>query len=57
MERIETGLVLRSVGYRGVPLPGVPFDERANVIPNEAGRVIGAERTYVAGWIKPGRAA
>jgi ferredoxin--NADP+ reductase len=54
MEKIETGLVLRSVGYRGVPLPGVPFDERHNVIPNEAGRVIGAERTYVAGWIKRG---
>jgi ferredoxin/flavodoxin---NADP+ reductase len=54
LETIETGLVLRSVGYRGVPLPGVPFDERANVIPNEAGRVIGAQRTYVAGWIKRG---
>jgi ferredoxin--NADP+ reductase len=53
-ETIECGLVLRSVGYRGVPLPGVPFDERACVIPNEGGRVVGAERTYAAGWIKRG---
>ena len=53
-ETIECGLVLRSVGYRGVPLPGVPFDERACVMPNEAGRVVGAERTYCAGWIKRG---
>jgi ferredoxin--NADP+ reductase len=53
-ETLECGLVLRSVGYRGVPLPGVPFDERDYVIPNEAGRVRGAERTYCAGWIKRG---
>jgi ferredoxin/flavodoxin---NADP+ reductase len=53
-ETLDCGLVLRSVGYRGVPLPGVPFDERAHVIPNEGGRVVGAERTYVAGWIKRG---
>jgi len=54
METLGCGLVLRSVGYRGVPLPGVPFDERAHVIPNEGSRVVGAERTYVAGWIKRG---
>jgi ferredoxin--NADP+ reductase len=54
LETIECGLVLRSVGYRGVPLPGVPFDEKAHVIPNEGGRVVGAERTYAAGWIKRG---
>jgi ferredoxin/flavodoxin---NADP+ reductase len=53
-ETIPCGLVLRSVGYRGVALPGVPFDERGCVIPNEAGRVVGAERTYCAGWIKRG---
>jgi ferredoxin--NADP+ reductase len=53
-EIIECGLVLRSVGYRGVALPGVPFDERACVIPNDRGRVEGAERTYTAGWIKRG---
>jgi ferredoxin--NADP+ reductase len=53
-EVIECGLVLRSVGYKGVPLPGVPFDERSGTIPNDRGRVEGAERTYAAGWIKRG---
>jgi ferredoxin--NADP+ reductase len=53
-ETISCGLVLRSVGYLGVPLPGVPFDERRGVIPNTSGRVDDAERTYVAGWIKRG---
>ena len=46
--------MLRSVGYQGVALPGVPFDERRGVIPNTGGRVDGAERTYAAGWIKRG---
>jgi ferredoxin--NADP+ reductase len=54
MEVISAGLVLRSVGYKGVPLPGVPFDERSGTIPNDRGRVEGAERTYAAGWIKRG---
>ena len=54
MEVIPAGLVLRSVGYQGVALPGVPFDERKGTIPNDRGRVEGAERTYVAGWIKRG---
>jgi ferredoxin/flavodoxin---NADP+ reductase len=53
-EVVPAGLVLRSVGYQGVPLPGVPFDERSGTIPNDRGRVEGAERTYVAGWIKRG---
>ena len=53
-ETIECGIVLRSVGYKGIPLPGVPFDERSGTIPNALGRVDGAERTYVAGWIKRG---
>ena len=53
-ETIPCGLVLRSVGYQGVALPGVPFDERRGVIPNSGGRVEGAERTYAAGWIKRG---
>ena len=58
-EVIECGLVLRAVGYRGEPIPGVPFDERAGLIPNESGRVIGAGGTpapgeYVVGWIKRG---
>ena len=53
-ELIPAGLVLRSVGYKGVALAGVPFDEGRGTIPNHDGRVEGAERTYVAGWIKRG---
>jgi ferredoxin--NADP+ reductase len=52
-------LVIRSVGYRGVGLEGVPFDDRRNVIPNVEGRVVDADGSavpglYVAGWIKRG---
>ena len=54
IEIVPAGLVLRSVGYKGVPLQGVPFDERSGTIPNDHGRVEGAERTYAAGWIKRG---
>jgi ferredoxin--NADP+ reductase len=53
-ETLSTGLVIRAVGYRGVALPGVAFDERRGVIPNTAGRVTGGEREYVTGWIKRG---
>jgi ferredoxin/flavodoxin---NADP+ reductase len=57
-ETIEAGLVLRAIGYRGVALPGVPFDERRSVIPNEGGRVRGDEGIrvgeYAVGWIKRG---
>jgi ferredoxin/flavodoxin---NADP+ reductase len=53
-EVLSAGLVLRSVGYQGVALAGVPFDERSATIPNHGGRVDDAERTYVAGWIKRG---
>ena len=53
-EIVSAGLVLRSVGYKGVAPPGVPFDERSATIPNDRGRVEGAERTYAAGWIKRG---
>ena len=54
-ERIECGLVFRSVGYRGVALPGVPYDERTGTIPNDCGRVTGdAPGLYCAGWIKRG---
>ena len=53
-ETIPCGLVLRSVGYKGVELPGVPFDADAGVMPNDRGRVLGAARTYCAGWIKRG---
>ena len=57
---LPAGLVLRAVGYHGVALPGVPFDERAGVVPNDAGRVTdgpgGDPRPglYVAGWVKRG---
>jgi ferredoxin/flavodoxin---NADP+ reductase len=53
-ETLECGLVFRSVGYRGVGLPDVPFDEQRGTIQNDGGRVTGAERTYCAGWIKRG---
>jgi ferredoxin--NADP+ reductase len=53
-EVIPCGIVFRSVGYQGVALPGVPFDERRRTIPNDCGRATGCERTYCAGWIKRG---
>ncbi|MGW4773385.1 FAD-dependent oxidoreductase [Nocardia sp. NPDC004278] len=58
-ETLETGLVLRSIGYKGEPIKGLPFDERRAVIPNEHGRVIGEDGiplpgVYVSGWIKRG---
>lgn len=56
---LSTSLVLRSIGYRGEPVPDLPFDERRAVVPNEHGRVIGADGSpmtgvYVSGWIKRG---
>src|SRR5581483_9704399 len=51
-ETLECGIVFRSVGYRGVPIEGVPFDEGRGVVVNERGRV--ADRVYAAGWIKRG---
>jgi ferredoxin--NADP+ reductase len=59
-ETIPCRLVFRSVGYRGIPLPGVPFDGRSATIPNDHGRVLdeagGSRRPgeYVSGWIKRG---
>jgi ferredoxin--NADP+ reductase len=53
-EVLPVGLVFRSVGYKGVALPGLPFDERAGTIPNAQGRVEGMRGTYVVGWIKRG---
>ncbi len=59
-ETIRAGLAFRAIGYRGIPLPGVPFDERSAVIPNRAGHVLdpasGATLAgeYVVGWIKRG---
>ncbi|MEZ4630943.1 MAG: FAD-dependent oxidoreductase [Deinococcales bacterium] len=58
-ETLPVGMVLRSVGYRGEPLAGVPFHEKWGIIPNEAGRVSTLEGhirqgEYCAGWIKRG---
>jgi ferredoxin--NADP+ reductase len=53
-ETLPCGLVFRSVGYRGVGLPDVPFDEQRGTILNEGGRVVGEAQTYCAGWIKRG---
>ena len=59
-ETLPVGLVFRSVGYRGVPLPGVPFHESWGVILNEQGRVLDPDTKqpvvgeYAAGWIKRG---
>lgn len=59
-ETLECGLVLRSIGYRGTPLDGLPFDERRGVIANQGGRVLdpasGAPQpgAYAVGWIKRG---
>jgi len=58
-ETLPAGIVFRSVGYRGVALPDVPFDERSGTIRNEGGRVLDQEGArvqgvYAAGWIKRG---
>ncbi len=59
-EEIECGLVLRSIGYKGTPLEGTPFDGRHGVIPNEGGRVVDPDSGeqvhghYAVGWIKRG---
>lgn len=53
-EHLETGLVVRAIGYRGTTLDGVPFDESRGTIPNANGRVAGGDQEYVVGWIKRG---
>ncbi|MCH9666541.1 MAG: FAD-dependent oxidoreductase [Actinomycetia bacterium] len=53
-EEVPTQLVVRAVGYRGLPTPGLPFDERAATIPHVEGRVAGSRHEYVVGWIKRG---
>ncbi len=58
--RLEAGLVLSSIGYRGKPIRDLPFDDASAVVPNEGGRVIEPETgrrvpgAYVSGWIKRG---
>ena len=57
-ETIPCGLIFRSIGYRGVPIPDVPFDERRGVFPNINGRIIQETNPvpglYAVGWIKRG---
>lgn len=59
-ETIPAGLILRSVGYKGIPLENVPFDNRKGIIPNVQGRVIDPQKNqtvageYVVGWAKRG---
>lgn len=53
-EELPVQLVVRSVGYRGVPTPGLPFDEKTATIPNTGGRIDGSRNEYVVGWIKRG---
>jgi ferredoxin--NADP+ reductase len=57
-EVLPAQLLLRAVGYRGLPLVGVPFDDDAGVIPHDRGRVLRDGRPsigeYVVGWIKRG---
>ncbi|MGV9880243.1 FAD-dependent oxidoreductase [Streptomyces sp. NPDC003006] len=54
-ERIlRAGMMLRAIGYRGLPVVGLPFDEVSGTIPHEGGRVTGQPGTYVVGWIKRG---
>jgi ferredoxin--NADP+ reductase len=60
VRRLNTGLVLTSIGYRGKPIRGLPYDESAAVVPNDGGRVVDPASgapvpgAYVAGWIKRG---
>jgi ferredoxin--NADP+ reductase len=69
-EELDAGLVMRAIGYRGIALPGVPFDDRSATIPNEGGRVVTQNGAlagapdgvparvqpgeYAVGWIKRG---
>ena len=53
-EVLPVQLVVRAVGYRGVPTPGLPFDEKTGIIPHTDGRIEGRRNEYVVGWIKRG---
>ncbi|KKW62063.1 ferredoxin, partial [Mycolicibacterium elephantis] len=60
VRRLDAGLVLTSIGYRGRPVRDLPFDDAGGVVPNDGGRVIDPSTgapvrgSYVAGWIKRG---
>ncbi|MCK8517229.1 FAD-dependent oxidoreductase [Methylonatrum kenyense] len=55
---LDCDLLFRSIGYKGVPIPGLPFDDVRGIVPNQAGRVAVNDRTvpgvYVTGWLKRG---
>ena len=57
-EELKCGILFRSVGYRGVPIPGVPFEEKKGIFPNQGGRITNngavVPGLYAAGWIKRG---
>lgn len=62
-EDLECGLVLKSIGYKSVPVDGLPFDKHRGVVPNTKGRVLSSTQPehatleqglYVAGWLKRG---
>jgi ferredoxin--NADP+ reductase len=59
-QTLHAGLILTSIGYRGRPIAGLPFDDTAGIVPNDGGRVIDTKHgqpvrgSYVAGWIKRG---
>jgi ferredoxin/flavodoxin---NADP+ reductase len=59
IEELGCGIVFRSIGYRGTPVQGLPFDEARGTVPHQAGRILdeqGAQLRgdYVVGWIKRG---
>lgn len=58
IEELACGVLFRSIGYRGVPIPGVPFDNSRGIFPNRDGRIVNGENVvpglYAAGWIKRG---
>src|SRR4029078_6734705 len=55
---LPCGLVFKSIGYRGIPIPGLPFDESRGTVPHVKGRVVDGAETleglYVTGWLKRG---
>jgi ferredoxin--NADP+ reductase len=58
-DELDCGIVFRSIGYKGIPLEGLPFDERSCTVPNRSGRVVAGDGAplpgeYVVGWIKRG---
>ena len=54
MVNLPCGLLFRSIGYRGVPIPGIPFNEKRAIFPNTQGRINDTSGLYTAGWIKRG---